>query len=122
MTRAKQIRVVHVCESFDCGPVLNPENLRNQIEGAIIMGLGPALREEMKFADGAITNASFRQYRVPRFKDVPTIDVNAINRKDVDPVGAGETPIIAIAPAIGNAVFNATGERLRSMPMRLGKS
>jgi isoquinoline 1-oxidoreductase len=117
---SKAIRVVHVCESFDCGPVLNPENLRNQIEGAIIMGLGPALREEMRFADGAITNASFRQYRVPRFKDVPTIDVNAINRKDVDPAGAGETPIIAIAPAIGNAVFAATGERLRSLPMKLG--
>jgi CO/xanthine dehydrogenase Mo-binding subunit len=116
---SKAIRVVHVCESFDCGPVLNPENLRNQIEGAIIMGLGPALREEMKFADGAIASASFRQYRVPRFKDVPTIEVNAINRKDVDPAGAGETPIIAIAPAIGNAIFNATGQRLRSLPMQL---
>jgi isoquinoline 1-oxidoreductase subunit beta len=116
---SKAIRVVHVCESFDCGPVLNPDNLRNQIEGAIIMGLGPALREEMKFADGEITNASFRKYRVPRFKDVPTIEVNAINRKDVDPAGAGETPIIAIAPAIGNAVFHATGQRLRSLPLRL---
>jgi isoquinoline 1-oxidoreductase len=56
---------------------------------------------------------------VPRFKDVPTIETHAINRTDVDPVGAGETPIIAIAPAIGNAVFAATGERLRSMPLRL---
>jgi isoquinoline 1-oxidoreductase len=101
---------------------LNPDNLRNQIEGAIIQGLGPALREEMRFADGEITNASFREYRVPRFRDVPTIDINAINRQDVDSVGAGETPIIAIAPAIGNAVFNATGKRLRSMPMRLNSS
>jgi isoquinoline 1-oxidoreductase len=116
------IKVIDVCQSFDCGTVLNPENLRNQMEGAIIMGLGPALREEMLFADGAITNASFRQYRVPRFKDVPKIEVHAMDRKEVDPVGAGETPIIAIAPAIGNAVYAATGQRLRSLPMRLPKA
>jgi CO/xanthine dehydrogenase Mo-binding subunit len=115
----KEVHVRHVCQAFDCGPVLNPENLRNQMEGAITMGLGPALREEIKFADGAITNASFGQYRVPRFKDVPTIEVHAMNRKDVDPAGAGETPIIAIAPAIGNAVYAATGQRIRNMPMRL---
>jgi isoquinoline 1-oxidoreductase len=115
----KEIRVVDVVETFDCGPVLNPDNLRNQMEGAIIMGLGPALREEMTFADGAITNASFVRYRVPHFKDVPKIAVHAMNRRDVDAAGAGETPIIVIAPAIGNAVFAATGQRLRSMPMKL---
>jgi CO/xanthine dehydrogenase Mo-binding subunit len=114
--------VVDVCQSFDCGPVLNPENLRNQMEGAIIMGLGPALSEEIQFADGAISNASFRQYRVPRFRDVPTIEVFAMNRKEVDPAGAGETPIIGIAPAIGNAVFAATGVRLRSLPLKLAAS
>jgi isoquinoline 1-oxidoreductase len=113
------IKVLHVCESFDCGPVMNPDNLRNQIEGAIVMGLGPALREEIKFQDGEITNASFREYRVPRLKDVPTMDVKAMNRQDVDAAGAGETPIIGIAPAIGNAVFNATGKRLRSLPLNL---
>ena len=117
-----EIRVVHVCQAFDCGPVLNPDNLRSQVEGAVIMGLGPSLREEMQFADGEIKNASFVRYRVPHFKDVPTIDVHAMNRKDVEPAGAGETPIIAIAPAIGNAVFNATGVRLRGMPMRLAKT
>jgi isoquinoline 1-oxidoreductase len=116
-----QIRVIHVCQAFDCGPVMNPDNLRNQMEGAIIMGLGPALREEMQFADNEIKNASFVRYRVPHFKDVPTIETYALNRKDVDPVGAGETPIIAIAPAIGNAVFAATGQRLRSLPIKLPK-
>jgi isoquinoline 1-oxidoreductase len=119
---AGEIQVRHVMQAFDCGPVLNPENLRNQMEGAIIMGLGPALSEEMTFADGEIQNANFGRYRVPRFNDVPTIEVHALNRKDVDAVGAGETPIIAIAPAIGNAVFHATGNRLRSMPMRLAKA
>ncbi len=113
------IRVIHVTQSFDCGPVLNPENLRNQMEGAIIMGLGPALHEEIEFADGAITNGTFQRYRVPRFKDVPTIEVHAMNRIDVEPVGAGETPIIGIAPAVGNAVFAATGGRLRNLPLKL---
>ena len=62
------------------------------------MGLGPALREEMQFDDGAITNASFRRYRVPHFNDVPTIETHAMNRPDVEPVGAGETPIIVDRP------------------------
>jgi isoquinoline 1-oxidoreductase len=117
-----EIHVLHVCQAFDCGPVLNPDNLRNQVEGAIIMGLGPALREEMQIADGAIKNASFVRYRVPHFKDVPTIDVHLMNRKDVESAGAGETPIIAIAPAIANAVFHATSTRIRSMPLRLMES
>jgi isoquinoline 1-oxidoreductase len=117
-----EIHVLHVCEAFDCGPVMNPDNLRNQIEGAIIMGLGPALREEMQFADGEIKNASFVRYRVPHFKDVPTIETHAMNRQDVEAAGAGETPIIVIAPAIGNAVFNAIGVRIRSMPLKLTKA
>jgi isoquinoline 1-oxidoreductase len=83
------------------------------------MGLGPALREEMEVADGAVKNASFMRYRVPHFKDVPKIDVHTMNRTDVDSAGAGETPIIVIAPAIGNAVYHATGQRIRSMPMKL---
>jgi isoquinoline 1-oxidoreductase len=114
-----EIRVHDVCEVFDCGPVMSPDNLRNQIEGAIVMGLGPALREEIRIEDNAIANASFARYRVPRLADAPTIEVHAMNRKDVEAAGAGETPIIAIAPAIGNAVFAATGVRLRSMPMKL---
>ena len=114
--------MVHVCEAFECGAIINPDNLRNQVEGAITMGLGPALTEEMKFKDGVMENAAFRQYRVPHFKDVPTIDVRLMNRPDLASAGAGETPIIAVAPAIANAVFRATGERIRSMPIRLAKS
>jgi isoquinoline 1-oxidoreductase len=100
---------------------MNPDNLRNQIEGAIVMGLGPALREEIQFADGEIKNASFVRYRVPHFKDVPTIETYAMDRKDAEAAGAGETPLIAIAPAIGNAVFHAIGVRIRSMPLKLSK-
>jgi isoquinoline 1-oxidoreductase len=117
-----EIHVLHVVETFDCGPVMNPNNLRNQIEGAIIQGLGPTLREEMQFADGELKNATFMRYRVPHFKDVPTIEAHAMDRKDVEAAGAGETPIIVIAPVVANAVFNATGKRLRSMPLKLEKA
>jgi CO/xanthine dehydrogenase Mo-binding subunit len=117
----KQKRIIprHVCEVFECGAIINPDNLRAQVAGAIIMGLGPALREEMQFEAGRMQNASFRRYEVPRFRDVPELDLNMLNRTDLPSAGAGETPIIAVAPAIGNAVFHATGVRLREMPMRL---
>ncbi len=82
-----------------------------------MMGLGPVLREEMRFEVGNILNAGFAGYLVPRFKDVPTIDVRLINKTDIPSAGGGETPIIVIAPAVANAVFAATGIRVRSMPM-----
>jgi isoquinoline 1-oxidoreductase len=113
------IRVVEVCEAFECGKVMNPDNLRSQIEGAIVMGLGPALGEAIEFDGRRITNASFRRYRVPHFRDVPKIETLLVDRPDLSSVGAGETPIIVIAPAVANAVFHATGRRLRQMPMRL---
>jgi isoquinoline 1-oxidoreductase len=116
--RRGEINVNQICEVFECGPIQNPANLLSQIQGCIIMGLGAALREEMLFEDGKILNASFREYLVPRFKDVPKIDVHMINKTDIPSAGGGETPIIAIAPAIANAVFAATGIRIRSMPMQ----
>lgn len=108
-----------VCEVFECGAVINPGNLQAQIEGAIIMGLGPALREAMRFENGQMLNAGFGEYEVPRLEDMPALDIHILNRPDLPSVGGGETPIIAIAPAIGNAVYQATGLRLREMPLRL---
>ncbi len=116
-----EIKVQEVCEAFECGPIQNPANLLSQVQGCIVMGLGGALTEEMQFEDGKILNASFARYRVPRFKDVPKIDVHLINKTDIPSAGGGETPIIAVAPAIGNAVFAATGVRIRSMPIRGGE-
>jgi isoquinoline 1-oxidoreductase len=116
---AGDIQVLEVCEAFECGKVLNPDNLRSQIEGAIVMGLGPALSEAMQFDDRRITNATFRRYRVPHFRDTPKIETVLVDRPDLTSVGAGETPIIVIAPAIANAVFRATGKRVRQMPIRL---
>ncbi len=116
--KRRRIKVREVCEAFECGPIINPANLTSQVQGCILMGLGGALREEIRFEDGKILNAGFSGYRVPRFEDVPKIDVHLINKTDIPSAGGGETPIIAIAPAIGNAVFAATGIRLRSMPMQ----
>ena len=111
------IEVKRVCQAFECGPIQNPENLLAQVQGCIMMGLGGALREEMKFENGKILNASFSSYLVPRFRDVPEIDVHLVNNTEIASAGAGETPIIAIAPAISNAIFAATGFRVRSMPV-----
>jgi len=112
-----QIAVRRVGEVFECGAVVNPDNLMAQVQGCIIMGLGPALREEMRFSDGKMRNAAFSAYPVPRFSDVPELDIHLLNRPDLPSVGGGETPIIAIAPAIANAVFHATGRRIRRMPI-----
>lgn len=111
-----QPKVVRVVEAFDCGVILNPENTRMQIEGAIVQALG-ALFESVKFANGRILNPNFTGYRVPRFSDMPVIETVLIDRKEVASAGAGETPIIATAPAVGSAIFQATGVRLRSLPL-----
>jgi CO/xanthine dehydrogenase Mo-binding subunit/aerobic-type carbon monoxide dehydrogenase small subunit (CoxS/CutS family) len=111
------LHVNRLVTAFDCGAVVNPDNLANQIEGAVMMGLGGALFEAIDFADGQIRNASLSQYRVPRLPDLPEIDVVLIDQPDEPSAGGGETPIIAVAPAIANAIFSACGIRLRAMPL-----
>jgi len=106
--RAKTFKVLNVCEAYECGAIQNPVNLKAQVEGCIIPGLGGALREEMRFKDGKVLNPRFSQYHVSRFRDVPEIETVLVNRPDLPSEGAGETPIIGIAPAIANALFNAT--------------
>ena len=110
-------RVVRVVQAYECGAVVNPDQLRNQNEGAVIMGLGGALFEAIHFDNGKILNPHFARYRVPRFRDVPKIEIVLVDRQDLSSAGAGETPIMTLAPAIANAVFKATGERLRSLPL-----
>lgn len=117
---AGAFRVLTVVEAFECGGVVNPDGLRNQMEGCIMMGLGGALFEAIEFDRGRILNNRLSRYRVPRISDLPCIETVVLDRKDIPSVGAGETPILGIAPAIGNAIFDATGVRLRSLPLRLG--
>jgi isoquinoline 1-oxidoreductase len=113
------VRVLHVCQAYECGAIQNPGNLRAQVEGCLIMGLGGALYEEIKFENGQISNPSFSSYRVPRMDDVPELEIVLIDRRDLPSTGAGETPIIAVTPAIANAIHHAVGTRCRSMPLRI---
>jgi nicotinate dehydrogenase subunit B len=112
-----QVKIVRATEAFECGAVVNPEHLRNQVEGGLAMGIGGALFEQIDFANNKITNPRLSRYRVPRFADMPKIESVLVDRKDLVSAGAGETPIVGIAPAVGNAIFDATGQRLRSLPM-----
>lgn len=114
-----KVRVVEICQVFECGAIQNPNNLRAQHAGCLIMGLGGAGYESIQFANGKISNPSFSGYRVPRMRDVPKLDLFELNRKDLPSVGAGETPIIAVAPAIANAICHASGTRPRSLPLDL---
>jgi isoquinoline 1-oxidoreductase len=113
----EQVEVVRLVTAFECGAIINPDNLRNQVEGAVVMGLGGALFEAVEFTGGKIQNPRFSGYRLPRFSDVPLLETVLLDRRDVPSAGAGETPIIAVAPAIGNAIFDASGIRLRSLPL-----
>ena len=115
--KSGRVQVLRLVTAFECGTIINPEHLKNQIEGALMMGLGGALYEAMRFANGKILNPRFSDYRVARFTDLPVIETVLLDRKDLPSTGAGETPIVAVAPAVGNAIFHATGIRLRSMPM-----
>jgi isoquinoline 1-oxidoreductase len=116
---SESIRVIRVVEAFECGAVVNPDHLKNQIEGSIVQALGGALLESIEFENGKILNCRFSEYHVPHFSHVPAIEVVLLDRKDLPSAGAGETPIVAPGPAIAAAVFQASGIRLRSLPMRL---
>jgi CO/xanthine dehydrogenase Mo-binding subunit len=112
-----KVKIERVVTAFECGAVVNPEHLKNQIEGSVMMAIGGALFEAVEFANGRILNPHFATYRVPRFSDLPVIETVLVDRKDLPSAGAGETPIVGLAPAVGNAILQATGTRIRALPM-----
>jgi isoquinoline 1-oxidoreductase len=112
-----KVKLVRVVTAFECGAIVNPDGLKNQVEGSVIQGIGGALFEAIDFADGKILNPRFSRYRVPRFSDMPKLETVLLDRKDLPSAGAGECPIVALAPAVSGAIFAATGVRLRSLPM-----
>jgi nicotinate dehydrogenase subunit B len=115
--QSREVKLARVVTAFECGAIVNPDGLQNQIEGANIQGLGGALFESIQFANGKILNDHLSQYRVPRFSDVPVIETVLLDRKDLPSVGAGECPLVGLAPAIANAIFDATRVRLHSLPL-----
>ena len=110
-------KIERIVMAFECGAIVNPEHLKNQVEGSAIMAIGGAMFEAIEFDNGRILNPRLAKYRVPRFSDTPLLETVLLDRKDLPSAGAGETPIVGVAPAIGNAIFRATSTRVRSLPM-----
>jgi isoquinoline 1-oxidoreductase beta subunit len=111
------IRVTKVTCVVDCGIAVNPDIVRQQMEGGIIFGLTAALYGEINIDNGRVRQSNFHDYRMLRMQDSPAIDVH-IMASNADPTGVGEPGTPVIAPAVANAVFAATGQRLRSLPLR----
>ncbi len=112
-----KVKIERVVTAFECGAIVNPEHLKNQVEGSIVQGIGGAMFEAIEFDNGRILNPHVGKYRLPRFSDVPVIETILLDRKDLPSAGAGETPIVGLAPAVGNAIYLATGVRIRALPM-----
>jgi nicotinate dehydrogenase subunit B len=114
------LRVLRMVATGDFGAALNPDNLRNQMTGALIQGMGGALWEKLTFNATGQTTRRLSQYRIPRFSDLPQMDVQLIDRRDLPSAGAGESPITLTAPAIASALFAVTGVRRRELPLMAG--
>jgi nicotinate dehydrogenase subunit B len=115
---AKGFKVERLIVAFECGAIVNPDGLNNQVEGSVVQGFGGALFEAIEFANGQLLNGSMAQYRVPRFKDIPVIEIVLLDRRDIPSAGAGETPIVCVAPAIGSAA-RSLGTVATELPVRL---
>jgi len=110
------VKVDRIVAAVDCGPVVNPDPLIAQIEGAIVMGLSTIFKEKIEFANGGVKSANFDDYKLIRINDIPEIEVHMIKSKE-QIGGIGEPGVTPTAPAVANAVFDATGARIRRIPM-----
>jgi CO/xanthine dehydrogenase Mo-binding subunit len=110
------VRVTKVTVAHDCGLIVNPDGLTNQIEGNVIQGISRALKEEVTYDEHAVTSLDWSTYPILTFPEVPAIEVALIDRPDEPPWGAGEVALCPMVAAIGNAIFDATGARLRTVP------
>jgi CO/xanthine dehydrogenase Mo-binding subunit/aerobic-type carbon monoxide dehydrogenase small subunit (CoxS/CutS family) len=117
-----EVTVTRIVTAYECGAIVNPDTVTSQVEGGTIMALGGAMFERVALDHGRLASPLLAGYRVPRFGDVPAVEVVLIDRPDIPSAGAGETPLIAVAPAIANAIDDATGRRLRSLPLTPGGS
>jgi CO/xanthine dehydrogenase Mo-binding subunit len=111
-----RINVRRVTCAHDCGLVINPDGLRNQIEGCIVQTLSRALHEEVKFDRSHVTSVDWASYPILTFPEVPSVEVALLDRPALPPFGAGEAATAPVAAALANAIFDATGIRLRSVP------
>ena len=112
-----QIRLHRVVAALDCGHAINPDQVRGQMEGCIVMGASSALMEELTVKDGRLAVGSFANYPFFTMMDAPEIETILVETPDRKPSGVGEAPIGPIAPAIANALFALSGARMRQLPM-----
>lgn len=110
------VRVLRVTVAHDCGLIINPDGLRNQIEGNVIQGVSRALKEAMHYAGTEVTSRDWDAYPILTFSEVPEVEIVLIDRPDQPAVGAGEPATITVAPALANAIYAATGARVRAVP------
>jgi CO/xanthine dehydrogenase Mo-binding subunit len=111
-----KIKVERVVCAFDCGQIINPDGARAQVEGSILQTLSRALMEEVKFDRSGVNSVDWASYPILTFSDVPKLDIALIDRPSEKPVGAGEAACTTVGAALANAVFDATGARLRTIP------
>ncbi len=111
------VQVKRVVMALDLGLVVNPDGMRQQAEGCVMMGLGAALTEEIRFLNGKVLNHNFDSYPIARFSWLPKIQILLIDNPEMPALGGGEPPIIAMAPAIAGAIYDAVGARLLQLPM-----
>ncbi len=114
----REVKVRRVVTALDCGLTVNPEGAKNQVEGSTVMGLGTALYEAIEVRNGVILNSTLTRYQVPRINNAPDIEVVLVGEPGTPSTGAGEPGIVTVAPAIANAIFDRTGQRLREMPFQ----
>lgn len=112
------IKVERVACAHDCGLIVNPDGVRSQVEGCIIQTLSRALHEEVTFDRSRVTSTDWGTYPILTMSEVPKIEIDLVSRPDQPPVGAGEAAAAPVAAALANAVFDATGVRLRTVPFR----
>ena len=112
-----KIRVEHVYAAHDCGLIINPNTVGQQVEGCVVQGVSRALLEEVTFSKSRVTSLDWEGYQILRYKDAPEITYTLLNRPELRSSGAGEPATAPVAAAIANAFFDATGKRIRTMPM-----
>ena len=100
---------------LDCGHYVNPDNVKAQTEGNIVMGITAAIKNGITFKDGACEQSNFHQYNIMRLNEMPPIEIHIVD-SGAEPGGVGEPGLPPVAPALGNAIFAAIGKRVRKLP------